>query len=79
MGQVFNLSHLLCIQRKAAILLRHSASPCAASSANRDCGGVDGKTEQALKASPDPYTRAHLEDIRARAARTRDAAYLIER
>ncbi len=42
-----------------------------------EIGRVDAMAEQGLKASPDPYTRAHLEDLRTRFARTREAAYQI--
>lgn len=40
---------------------------------------VDGFAESGLKANPDTYTRAHLEDVRKRIARTLDAAYTISR
>ncbi len=40
---------------------------------------VDAMAEAGLKASPDPYTKAHLEDARTRIARTLDAAYVIPR
>jgi hypothetical protein len=38
---------------------------------------VDGLASKALGASPDPYTKAHLEDIRARIARALDARYQV--
>ncbi len=40
---------------------------------------IDGMAEKALKANPDAYTKAHLEDVRTRIARSLDAAYVIGR
>jgi hypothetical protein len=40
---------------------------------------VDAMAEKALKASPEAYTKAHLEDARTRIARALDAAYVIGR
>lgn len=40
---------------------------------------VDSTAEQALKSEPDAYTKAHLQDVRARIARALDAAYVIGR
>lgn len=42
-----------------------------------ELGRIDGLAEQGQKGGPDPYTRAHLDDIRARISRTREAAYQI--
>jgi hypothetical protein len=40
---------------------------------------IDKMTESALQSGPDTYTQAHLEDIRARIAKTLEAAYVIGR
>jgi hypothetical protein len=40
---------------------------------------IDGLAEAAAKRNPDPYTSAHLSDVRSRIARTVDAAYVIPR
>jgi hypothetical protein len=40
---------------------------------------IDAAAEKTLKANPEPYTKAHLDDVRARIARALDAAYVIGR
>jgi len=40
---------------------------------------VDALAEAGLKASPDAYTKAHLEDARTRIEKTLDAAYVVTR
>ncbi len=47
--------------------------------ANAELRRIDGLAEKALKAGPEPYTKAHLEDIRTRIAKALDAAYVIGR
>jgi len=47
--------------------------------ANAELRRIDTMAEKSLKASPEPYTKAHLEDIRTRIAKTLDAAYVIGR
>jgi len=40
---------------------------------------VDALADAGLKASPDAYTKAHLEDARTRISKTLDAAYVVTR
>ncbi|MFM9995196.1 MAG: zinc-dependent metalloprotease [Phycisphaerales bacterium] len=44
-----------------------------------EIGRIDDLAEKGLAGSPDAYTRAHLEDVRTRFARTREAAYSVTR
>lgn len=77
-----NLQREHCERLITLALLRDTGSPslrAVSTLAILELSRVDAKAEQTLKGSPDPYTRAHLEDIRSRTARTRDAAYSIAR
>jgi hypothetical protein len=47
--------------------------------ANAELRRIDTMAEKSLKAGSEPYTKAHLEDIRTRIAKTLDAAYVIGR
>ena len=47
--------------------------------ANAELRRIDAMAEKTLSGGPEPYTKAHLEDVRARIARALDAAYVIGR
>ncbi|HEX8878162.1 MAG TPA: zinc-dependent metalloprotease [Phycisphaerales bacterium] len=63
-------------------LLRDSGSAsirAISSIARLELKRVDGLAEGALKASPDAYTKAHLDDARTRIAKTLEASYVVTR
>jgi len=63
-------------------LLRDSGSAsirAISSLARLELKRVDALAETALKASPDAYTKAHLDDARTRIAKTLEASYVVTR
>lgn len=63
-------------------MLRSSGSPAwrtISTLAVQELRRIDTLAANSLKHNPDPYTLAHLDDVRSRIARTLEAAYVISR
>jgi hypothetical protein len=69
-------------ERLITLALLNSGSPTMrtiSTLATAELKRIDGMADKTLAASPDAYTKAHLEDVRTRIARAMDAAYVIGR
>lgn len=69
-------------ERLTTLALLNSSSPTMrtiSTLAATELRRIDALAEKSLKASPDAYTKAHLDDARTRIARALDAAYVIGR
>lgn len=69
-------------ERLITLALLDSSSPTLrtiSTLATAQLGRIDQMAEKTLKAGPDAYTTAHLTDVRARIARSNEAAYVIGR